>query len=597
MAVIEVSDKEIIDFKYNLKVYFGFLKKYKWASLILVVLAFLISYLDLVFNYALKLIVDNTTKYLHQQMPLELFNRFLLIVFAALLAIPLARTAGRWFYLRNINLLETELITDIKRYYFNHLLALSHGFHTSHKTGSLISRLSRGSGAVENMTDVIIFQFVPLLFQLGLVSASIIHFSLPVGLAVFATAMVYILFSFMLNEKQRRSNALYNNMSDLEKANISDVFTNIESIKYFAKENDVKNRFAELSGKTKELQLDFWNYYKLLEAGQLLILGLGTFFLIYYSVREIMSGNMGIGTFVFIFTTFGTLVAHLSGFVFGIRNLYRAVADFEDLFQYGKIENEIKDKPAARSLQVERGAIEFKEVVFQYKKKHILSGFSLRVPPHHKIAVVGPSGAGKTTLIRLLYRLYDLESGSITIDGANIADVTQSSLRDSLSMVPQECILFDDTIYNNIAFSNPEAPREAVFSAIRFAQLEHFIEGLPLKEKTIVGERGVKLSGGEKQRVSIARALLADKRILVLDEATSSLDSETEHEIQEGLKDLMKGRTSIMIAHRLSTIMSADIIVVLDKGKVVQQGKHKELIRKPGLYKKLWNLQKGGYID
>ena len=596
MAVIVVSDKEVIDFKYNLKVYFGFLKKYKWASLVLVVLAFLISCLDLVFNYAFKLIVDNSTKFISKQMPLDAFEKFLLAIFALLAAIPTARALGRWVYLRNINLLETELITDIKRYYFNHLLALSHGFHTSHKTGSLISRLSRGSGAVETMTDVIIFQFVPLLFQMALVSASVFYFTLPVGLVVLATALAYVIFSFILNENQRRSNALYNNMSDLEKANISDVFTNIESIKYFAKEKDVKNRFVELSGKTKELQLDFWNYYKLLEAGQIFILGIGTFFLIALSVRDLTAGTMGIGTFVFIFTTFGTLQGPLSGFVFGIRNLYRAIADFEDLFQYGKIENEIKDRPGAMNLRVERGAIDFKEVVFEYKKKNILSGFSLRVPAHRKVAVVGPSGAGKTTLIRLLYRLYDLESGTITIDGADIAGVTQASLRDSLSIVPQECILFDDTIYNNIAFSDPGASRKSVFTAIRFAQLEKFIDGLPLKEKTIVGERGVKLSGGEKQRVSIARALLADKKILVLDEATSSLDSETEHQIQKGLKGLMKGRTSIIIAHRLSTIMSADIIVVLDGGRVVQQGSHRELIRKPGLYKKLWNLQKGGYI-
>jgi ATP-binding cassette subfamily B protein len=446
------------------------------------------------------------------------------------------------------------------------------------------------------MTDVIVFQYVPLLFTLAMVGASLFHFSLSVGLVVFATTIVYIVYSFILNEKQRRSNALYNNMSDIEKANISDVFTNIDSIKHFAKENYINSRFFDLSAKTKELQLDFWNYYKLMESGQLFIVGVGTFFLIYFSIRAFTVGSITIGTFVFVFTTFSTLLAPLSGFVFGIRNMYRAIADFEDLFQYGKVENEIKDKRGARALKVERGTIDFENVVFQYKKKPILSGFSLKVPPHHKVALVGPSGAGKTTLIRLLYRLYDLEAGSITIDGANIAEVTQTSLRDSLSMVPQECILFDDTLYNNISFSNPTASRDEVFRAIRFAQLEHFIAGLPLKEKTIVGERGVKLSGGEKQRVSIARALLADKKILILDEATSSLDSQTEHEIQKGLKGLMKGRTSIMIAHRLSTIMSADIIVVLDKGKVVQQGKHRELIRKPGLYKKLWNLQKGGYI-
>ncbi|HXL72291.1 MAG TPA: ABC transporter ATP-binding protein, partial [bacterium] len=353
-------------------------------------------------------------------------------------------------------------------------MTLSHGFHSSHKTGSLISRLLRGSSAVESMTDVIIFQILPLLFQLILVSLSISYFNAAVGFTVLTTALVYILFSLYINEKQKRANALYNNISDMEKGNVADVFTNVDSIKYFAKEREAGSRFWEISEKTRELQLDFWNHYRTLESGQLLIVGLGVFFLVFFSIRSFVSGNITVGTFVFIFTSFTSLLSPLSGFVQGIRTTYRAVADFQDLFQYGKFQNDIRDKPGASPLQITLGAIEFRQVAFKYKKRPILSDFSLKIPPHQKVAVVGPSGAGKTTLIRLLFRLYDVESGAILIDGVNIADVAQLSLRDSLSTVPQECILFDDTIYNNIAFSNPQAPRDKVFAAIRFAQLHHF---------------------------------------------------------------------------------------------------------------------------
>jgi len=597
MADIQVSDKQYIDFKYNFHVYFGFLKKYKGLCVFLIFLVFSLTSLELSVNYVFKLIVDNATKFVDKQMPGETFDRVLLAILGALLAIPLARAGSRWLYMDSINNLESRLIADIKRNFFNHLLSLSHGFHSSHKTGSLISRLVRGSNSVETMTDVLIFQYVPILFRFSLVSASIFYFTRPVGISVLVTVAVYLTFSIYMTQNQQRANALFNNMSDIEKANISDVFTNIESIKYFSKERNVQNRFFDISDKTRQLQLGFWNQFKPLEAGQFFIVGMGTLSLIYISLQGVRAGALSIGTFAFLYTTYFSLLDPLSGFVMGIRNMYRAIADFEDLFQYGKIGNEIKDKPGAKDIQVEKGAIDFKNVGFTYRKKPILSGFSVKVPAHHRVAVVGPSGAGKTTLIRLLYRLYDVESGVIQVDGTDISHVTQASLRDSFSMVPQECILFDDTIYNNIAFSNPQAKKKDVFEAIRFAQLEKFIAGLPDKENTIVGERGVKLSGGEKQRVSIARAILADKKILILDEATSSLDSETEYEIQKGLRDLMKGRTCILIAHRLSTIMSADIIVVLDKGRVSQLGSHRELIRKPGLYRKLWNLQKGGYIS
>jgi len=220
----------------------------------------------------------------------------------------------------------------------------------------------------------------------------------------------------------------------------------------------------------------------------------------------------------------------------------------------------------------------------------------LEIPAKTKVALVGPSGSGKSTLIKALYRLYDIDKGTITIDNTDIKDVKQESLRAELSIVPQEAVLFDDSLYNNIAFSGSHASNKEIMNAMKFAQLDKAIVNFPEKENTIVGERGIKLSGGEKQRVSIARAILANKKILILDEATSALDSSTEYEIQKDLEKLMQGRTSIIIAHRLSTIMKADIIVIMDKGKIVQKGIHQELIKQDGLYKKLWSLQKGGYI-
>ena len=311
---------------------------------------------------------------------------------------------------------------------------------------------------------------------------------------------------------------------------------------------------------------------------------------------QFLNYEMSLGTIVFIYTAYGSLVGNMFGFVWGMRGFSRAMADFEYLFEYGKSKNEIKDKPGAKNLNIEKGEIEFKDVSFKYGKRNLFDGFNLKIKPNQKVAFVGHSGCGKTTLIKLLYRFYDLNYGEIKIDGESIGDFKQESLRSEMSIVPQEAILFDDTIYNNVSFSNPKASQRAVMQAMKFAQLDKIVNEFPKKEKTIVGERGIKLSGGEKQRVSIARAILANKKILVLDEATSSLDSQTEHEIQQDFERLMKGRTNIIIAHRLSTIMNADKIVVLDKGKIVQMGTHRQLINQQGRYKQLWNLQKGGYI-
>jgi ATP-binding cassette subfamily B protein len=335
----------------------------------------------------------------------------------------------------------------------------------------------------------------------------------------------------------------------------------------------------------------------LLSAGHSLIIGLGIFFLLFFSIQSVLSNNMTIGTVIFIYTSFGTMTANLFRFDHGLRGFYRSMADFESLFRYYRTKKTIVDKKDSKKLKILDGSIEFKDVYFKYKHTFVLRGFTLKIPAKKRVAIVGPSGSGKTTLVKLLFRLYDLDKGFIKIDGQDISDVSQESLRSSLSIVPQEAVLFDDSLYNNILFSNMAAKKKDVVSAIKFAQLDKVIKNFPLKENTIVGERGIKLSGGEKQRVSIARAILANKKILVLDEATSALDSKTEHDIQKDLEKLMENRTSIVIAHRLSTILNSDLIVVMDKGKIVQLGTHDELINQKGLYQKLWGLQKGGYID
>ena len=311
---------------------------------------------------------------------------------------------------------------------------------------------------------------------------------------------------------------------------------------------------------------------------------------------DFIHGKITLGTLTFIYTIYGGVMGPLFNFVHGVRGFYRSMADFQSLFQYGKLKNAIKDQPKAEELEILEGKVEFRNISFNYNTRHLFKKFQLVIPPHKKVALVGHSGSGKSTLVKLLYRLYDVCEGEILIDGKNINQFQQESLRSGLSIVPQECVLFDDTIYNNVAFSDPHAPHEKVMEAIKLAQLDRIIAHFPHKEKTIVGERGVKLSGGEKQRVSIARAILADKKILVLDEATSSLDSETERDIQIALGKLMENRTTIIIAHRLSTIMKADTIVVLDEGKIVQMGNHQQLIKQSGQYQKLWELQKGGYI-
>ena len=589
--------KQKIDFKHNLKVYLEFLLKYKWTFIFVAISLLIVEALNVGDKFLFKIIADNGAAYLNKALSFNAYTKILLIVAFVFICIAAGKAVSRWIFTTLNQKLQTDLIFDLKKKYFTHILYLSHSFHTTHRTGSLIARLSRGASAIERISDVIVFNTFPLIFQLIIVCFSFAYLAPSTAIVLLTTAIVFIVYSFIMQHRTRRLNAKLNIREDIEKANIADILTNVESIKYYGKEKNIASRFLRISANTREALLEFWNSFRVLELGQLLIISAGVFFLIYFPVKSFLAGEITIGTLTFVYTVYGSVFGQLFNFMSGVRGYYRSMADFQDLFEYGKIEQEVKDGPGARDLDIKQGEIEFRNVSFKYNIRKFLENFNLKIKPGEKIALVGHSGSGKTTIIKLLYRLYDVQKGDILIDKKNIKEFKQESLRSELSIVPQECILFDDTIYNNILFSRPDATRKEVMNAMRFAQLDKIVSTFPYKENTIVGERGIKLSGGEKQRVSIARAILANQKVIVLDEATSSLDSQTESEIQQDLHRLLEGRTSIIIAHRLSTIMHADRIVVLDKGKIVQIGRHNELINRPGVYKRLWSLQKGGYLQ
>ena len=588
--------RRTIDFRYNIRYYASLLARYRWLFIFVLAIILVLEAGYVANNFLYKIIVDDGTLFTAGEISREAFAHTLVWVLVLFLGLLVSRAVLKFLHIHLINQLDGRLIVDLKRRLFGHIVGLSHNFHTTHKTGSLISRLVRGGSAIERMTDVLLFNFAPLLFKLAVVAISLIYFSPAAAIVSVLTILVFIGASVWILRVQESSKVRANDAEDHEKALISDMFTNIDSIKYFGKKRSVLQRFKHIVHTTRGAMVRHWDYYRTMDAVQSMIIDLGLFFIILFPLLEFLDGDMTIGTLVFIYTSFGSLMGPLFSFMHGIRNFYQSMADFEVLFQYTRIENEVEELPGSRAYRIKKGRIEFRNVTFRYGRRKIFDRFSLTIPENKKVAFVGHSGSGKTTLVKLLYRLYDIDEGHILIDGKDIRNFKKEALRNEMSIVPQECALFDDTIYNNIAFSRPQATKKQITRAAKFAQLDKIIRDMPEGEQTIVGERGVRLSGGEKQRVSIARAILADKKVLVLDEATSALDSQTEHEIQKDLERLMQGRTAIIIAHRLSTIMKADTIVVLEKGSIAQMGTHAELIQQDGPYRHLWNLQKGGYI-
>lgn len=586
-----------LNFRENFAYYITYLKPYWFLIGILVLLSVVVEVAGILDKFIFKFFIDNVEALIIGDMLRTDFVSATIVLLAIFFVVIIIHATTTWFALYINNRIQGRVMTDVKRDFFTHVLNLSFDFHTTHNAGRLISRLTRGATAAEDITDSLAWSIFPLAIQFLLVTGSLLYVHWLLLVIVLVIILAYAAYSLFLERIQIPARLKNNEVEDAERSFVADSFTNVETVKYFGKEKAMQKKFAEKIQDTYTWFIIKWDYFNWFQAGQTFIVSIGTLLLIAASAWLYLEGAITLGDIVFAQSVFASFIAPLYRFTWYIRRIMQAFSDFESLMRYRRIKQTVIDKARARVLKVSRGTIDFDTISFTYHGEAFIHALNLKIRSGEKVAFVGHSGSGKSTMVKLLYRLYDVDKGTIRIDGQDISEIQQASLRDALSIVPQEGILFDDTLYNNISFVAPTAARKDVLKAIRAAQLDDVIARLPNKEQTIVGERGIRLSGGERQRVAIARGLLAHKRILILDEATSALDSQTEMRIQEALRELLKGKTAIIIAHRLSTIMNADRIIVFDRGTIVQQGTHDELIAQKGPYKKLWNLQKGGYIN
>ena len=476
---------------------------------------------------------------------------------------------------------------------FGHLHALSLRFHLERQTGGVSRDIERGSRGISFLLNFMLFNILPTLLEIGLVAIILLsNYDIWFSIIIFSTLVAYIALTLLVTERRMIFRRTMNDMDSKANTRAIDSLLNYETVKYFGNESWEAERYDEHLKKWETAAVRNQTSLAALNAGQSGIIAIGVTLLMLLASDGVVKGTMSLGDLVLVnaFMLQLYMPLHFLGFVY--REIKHSLADMEKMFALLTEREEIKDKSDALDLVQGDASVRFENVNFSYESnRQILFDMSFDIPAGHNIAVVGHSGSGKSTISRLLFRFYEVTSGRILVNDQDISNITQKSLRATVGIVPQDTVLFNESIYYNIAYGRPKASCEEVFQAAKSAHIHDFIESLPEKYKTTVGERGLKLSGGEKQRVAIARAILKGPKILIFDEATSALDSRSEKAIQGELKRIAANRTTLTIAHRLSTIADADQILVMDKGRIIERGSHQELLAARGFYFHMWELQ------
>ena len=475
----------------------------------------------------------------------------------------------------------------------SHLHFLSLRYHLERKTGRISRDLERGASSLSSILNYLVFNILPTAAEFLLVAAILIsQYETRFSVAIFSTVALYIAFTFWVTEWRMHFRHEMNRLDSAANGQAIDSLLNYETVKYFNNEQLELSRYDATMDQWETTAVKSQNSMALLNFGQGSIIAVGVTLIMIFAGQGVVSGELTLGDLVLVNTLMLQLFMPLGFLGIVYRQLKYALADMDLMFKLLDRDAEIKDSDSASELGVSNGEVVFNHVDFSYQpERQILRDVSFSIAPGKKVAIVGPSGSGKSTIARLLFRFYDVNEGRIMIDGQDIASVKQDSLRRAIGIVPQDTVLFNDTIYYNLQYAKPDASREEVVNAAKMAHIHTFIENLPQGYDTVVGERGLKLSGGEKQRVAIARVILKKPKVLVFDEATSSLDSHSEQVILSALDEVAQNHTTMVIAHRLSTIVDADMILVLEDGRVVEQGKHQDLLQQDGIYAQMWALQ------